>query len=214
MWCNALREKPARKRVNNPKLANMRAWNVKKSRLPSLLLKPILDRVSSNFACANRVRMKASARLLTTRGKRCVLSDRLSCAPVYGVPLNNESKTFYFSFFKVLARLTRLTRTFRPWFWILSLCNSVLKHSTIQSINYLWKMSIIIIQKVVHSSTTNNNKFDKWRCHFLDRSSVMQHTNRLSVVHVRLRQPKEKEFYEGPWALWSNQFTLLNRVKL
>jgi hypothetical protein len=46
-----------------------------------------------------------------------VFSDRFSCLPIYGVTLDQESESFHFSFFKVLARRTRLTLALLTWIY-------------------------------------------------------------------------------------------------
>jgi hypothetical protein len=43
-------------------------------------------------------------------------NDRFCWVPVYGVPMNHKKGTLYFSFSKVLARLTWLMRMLHSWF--------------------------------------------------------------------------------------------------
>jgi hypothetical protein len=40
---------------------------------------------------------------------------------------------------------------------------------------------------------------------------LLCNTSTAIIVHVHLSQPKEKEHYDSPWTLCSNQFTLLDR---
>jgi hypothetical protein len=98
MWCNTLREtKRAHKRLNNPKLANMRAWNVKHSLLPSLLQNSILYQMSSNCACPNRhtVSWVANNAWVSTLFFWFVLL----CSILWSsLPLNYESNHWLFCF--------------------------------------------------------------------------------------------------------------------
>jgi hypothetical protein len=83
-------------------------------------LKPILPRVSSNCAWAQKRPTYASGKWLTRLWLGEWRWQTIDCLmfllPQCGVPLNHGSDIFI-SLFKVLARLRGITRTLRHWIW-------------------------------------------------------------------------------------------------
>jgi hypothetical protein len=62
----------------------------------SLLIAPVQTN-GEGYLCVSL------SELANTAYGGCILSNQFFCISVYGVPLSHKSKTFYFSFFRVLA---------------------------------------------------------------------------------------------------------------